>query len=101
MTTHTPATPLPRNLAVRWTATTAYLESSDGGQFAWTSKTAVGNQLEAIAHAANAYPKLVEALQAMMKTYSVAHDSETEKRLLEQGNAGAIGRALLRSLGEE
>lgn len=79
---------LPRNLAVRWTDTAAYLESSDGHVLVQTRDSEKGKTLEAIAHAANAYPKLVEALRDVVrqvKAYPEQHAAVT---------------ALLRELGE-
>ena len=106
MTKHAPATPLPWHLGTRQAEQIVY----DGKGWAVANATvyhghADGAETKAnaayIAHACNKYPQLVQALRAMMEQYSVAHDSQTEARLLEQGNAGAVGRALLRSLGEE
>lgn len=91
-----PATPLPCNLAVRWTDDRAYLESADGGRFATTADSATGKKLEAVAHAANAYPQLVAALR---KAISEADGWSDEARGVPCGGLESE-RALLRTLGE-
>jgi len=80
MTKHTPATPLP------WT---------------WRTPTGVTGMtdLQYAAHAANAYPKLVEALRGLMEQY--VGDRSRENVIGPAGLAADNARSLLKSLGEE
>jgi hypothetical protein len=96
MTKHTPATPLP------WThqATRKPMMPLVAANGEWISSpyNRVGDieDFEYIAHAANAYPKLVEALRVIAETPrsapSVPQDIVRVRR---------IAAALLRELGEE
>ncbi len=97
MTKHAPATPLPWNV-------------EDNGRLIVAPNTTLPRYRDSaadaayIAHAANAYPQLVEALRAMIEhpnPGAVADPMKRHKMQAEQIAACGNARALLRSLGEE
>jgi hypothetical protein len=84
MTKHTPATPLP------WEHSMQYVQAVEGHMS--LAHCYGGGNSSYIAHACNAYPKLVEAL----RSFNVPRiaDDDCAPHLL-------AARALLRSLGED
>jgi len=67
---------------------------------AWVRWVAVGHRPDPLeAHAANAYPKLVEALHGLMFNY--VGDRSSENVVGQAGTSADYARDLLRSLGEE
>ena len=95
-----PATALPRNLAVRWSDTKAYLESSDGERLATAFDSVAGNQFEAIAHACNEYPKLVEDRAKLVEALRLAADDLLDGDYEIRAGYSSELRALLREIGE-
>jgi hypothetical protein len=108
MTKHAPATPLPWTFRPDDAETNPYWR----GASIWTATGACIARLELpnaqgggaqngayMFHAANAYPKLVEALRALMKMYESIPVDETGRLGMRQEWHDA--RALLRELGEE
>ena len=85
MTKHTPATPLPWRFAKMEGGKRLALVNKHGGLISYLDCSE--EKAAYIAHAANAYPKLVEALRQMSDVHGRAVDS--------------IGRQVLRELGED
>ena len=92
MTKHTPATPLPWRVV-------------DASVYSGKAKVCIaveypnGDSAAYIAHSANAYPKLVEALRGLMEQY--VGDRSRENVIGPAGLAADNARSLLKSLGEE
>jgi hypothetical protein len=96
---------------VIWTEKRAWLVAKDGTTICGTGDSTKGRELEAAAHAANAYPKLVDRTQrAPMLAWEPQHFigfSEEQIALIKRGWDAAMNRvwegnsALLRELGED
>ena len=102
MTKHTPATPLPWKVGPPSTTTNAVA----GQRGIWSGKRGVADvygypaNAAYLAHAANAYPKLVEALRKMLET-SALHRSMLSKHGFDETPVEYDARALLAEFGEQ
>ncbi len=96
MTKHTPATPLPWETLPAARSNLVHVETSTDHAPVCSLPKARADDAAYIAHAANAYPKLVEALR------DAANGLDTTGQTTPQSNAARNNaRALLRELGEE
>jgi hypothetical protein len=104
MTEHTPATPLPFTHKVNGRLSAVLAEDGlvvMGSLVVPGLKKDAGNHAY-FTHAANAYPKLVEALRELLAEWDVMHADEDQRSGITEETGGIVGaRALLRELGEE
>lgn len=104
---HKPVTPLPWRVAPASEYLNDVAINVDAGTKGYVCHAGFRDDEEAVknsrylVHAANAYPKLVEALRGCLRTYTMeAENAKTEDELDAWGTSRDAVAALLRDLGE-